>query len=127
MFHGRCWTGAVSLVILAVNASIYTWAATPPDPIPLLQMLMLVSLPWLFAGAWGLCTRKGWGRAMMLGVLYLGSVAFLIGWIFSLTTELQEFGHCSTVLLLGMVGYVICSIALTTSKDVRRLTSRAQD
>jgi hypothetical protein len=128
--HGRVLVGRIEVLIACVlvtpvNAWIFKRAAAPPEPVKVLEIIALISVPWILAGAWGLCTRKQWGRGILLGLLYIGSVACLMGWIAGTFGAFDNLRPCSTPMLCGAVVYSFCALVLSYSRDVRRLTSRA--
>jgi hypothetical protein len=128
--HGRVSVGrikvvVVCLLVVAINGWLFKRAAAPPDPLQLLEALTVISIPWILAGAWGMCVRKNWGRGLMLAVLYLGSFGCLMTWLAAMVGSSDSLRARSTPLLAGTVVYALCSIVLTKSRDVRRLTSRA--
>jgi hypothetical protein len=122
---GRIKVIIVSVVVAALNGWLCKRAAAQPDPIQTMEILTLIGIPWIVAGAWGLCTRKPWGRALTLGVLYAGSFGTLMAWIAGMTGDPGPLRQRALPLLAGIGVYVVGSLVLTKSRDVRRLTSRA--
>jgi FtsH-binding integral membrane protein len=79
----------------------------------------------MFAGAWGMCTRKGWSRVLMLTILYVGSFGLFLTSIITLSTESAPLAGRIASIVVGGAVYMISSLVLTHSRDVKRLTSRA--
>jgi len=125
IYVGRILVVAVCVVVLGANGFIFVRAAARPHPLPALQVASLVSLIWMFAGAWGTCMRKGWGRVLMLAILYAGSFGLFLTWIITISMEPGPMGERITPIVVGGVVYLISSLVLTHSRDVKRLTSRA--
>jgi len=123
---GRVMVAAGCLIVAAANGWISWQASRPPDPGKALEILMLITLPWIFAGAWGMVTRQNWGRVMMLAILYVGSLAFFLETMTMLTLNsgAPQSSHIRPM-IVGLAAYLIVSLFLTHSKHVRRLTSRA--
>jgi xanthine/uracil permease len=122
---GRITVVVVCVIVLGINAFIFKKAAERPQPLPALQASAVVSLMWMFAGAWGLYTRKNWGRVLMLAILYAGCFGLFLAWIMTLSLDSGPLQGRLAPIVLGMVIYLISSLVLTHSKDVKRLTSRA--
>ena len=112
------------LLILVANGLIFRDGATGPNRLPVLQVFALITLVWMYAGAYGMCIRKGWGRGLVLTVTYLGTVgAFLSAVIPLATDEGPLVGH-EMPFFIAMAIYLYVSLVLTHSKHVHRLTSR---
>jgi hypothetical protein len=128
--HGRVPVGRATVVIacvlvVAINGWMCKSAAALPDPIPTLELLTLISIPWNIAAAWAMYMRKGWGRGMFLFLLYVGTVGYLMTWIAATVEKVDTLHQRSLPLLVGTCVYVLCTVVLSKSRDVHRLTSRA--
>jgi hypothetical protein len=121
---GRLKVAIVCVLVLAADGWIFKRAARGPE-IKAMEVAALIGIPWVLAGAWGLCTRKGWGRALMLGVIYIGSFAGVVTWLAAMTGDPGPLRDRATPLIAGTGVYAVCGLLLSKSRDVRRLTSRA--
>ena len=124
VFAGRIIVAVACLLVLWVNVAIYRQAAAPPHPLPGLQVVAVMSLVWLYAGATAVCWRQNWGRPLMLTVLYAGWLAAFVWGIVILGTADRTLAGGLMPTCIATVVYVIASLTLTYSKHVRRLTSR---
>ena len=50
------------ILLLVANGVVFKEAQARPHPLPILELIMVASLIWIFAGAWAMCTRKVWAR-----------------------------------------------------------------
>jgi hypothetical protein len=78
IFAGRIMVIVGCLLVLVANGLVFRDAAKVPPRLPLLELLTVISLIWMFAGAWGICTRRGWMRYLVLTILYIGSLGFFL-------------------------------------------------
>jgi len=121
---GRIVVAVACLLILAANALLFKDAAAPIHPFPVLEVITVISLLWMFTGAWLMCTRKSVGRFLVLIILYLGSLGFfLTGVIGAATYEPALEGRLKPFFIATAI-YLFVSLVLTHSKHVQRLTSR---
>ena len=121
---GRAMVGAACLLVLGANALVFKNAANPNHPNQLLETITLVSLLWIFAGAWFLCARKMWGRVLVLTILYMGCLGFFLTGIISASADETGQGGWFSSSIIAAVIYLFVSLVLTHSKHVQRLTSR---
>ena len=125
VFVGRVMVVVACLLVLWVNGLVFKEAAAPPHPIPALKVITVISLIWMFTGAWGMCARQAWSRYLVLTILYAGSLGFSLAGIITLATEDGVLvGRMGPIFIAAAV-YLYVSLVLTHSKHVRRLTSRA--
>lgn len=122
---GRVMVVAGCLLVLGANALVFKAASAPPRPIPTLEILTIISLVWMFAGAAGTCARLDWARFLMLTVLYMGSLGFFMAGIITVATDGGLLVGRLTPIFIATGVYLLASLVLTHSKHVRRLTSRA--
>jgi hypothetical protein len=123
--RGRAMAIVGCLLIIAANAFVFKDARDQARPILFLQLCMAISLIWILAGTWAMCVRLVWGRFFVLTVLYIGTIGFFIATLISITTEGGPLEGRLTPLFIAGVIYLVVSLALTKSRNVRRLTSRA--
>jgi hypothetical protein len=128
--HGNIPTGRIMVVagclaVLVANGLVFREAAAFPHPLPPLEVIAVISLLWVFAGAWGMCMRKIWGRSMALTVLYAGSLSLFVSIMITLTgtSDGVLVGRLEPLIIADGI-YLLASLVLTKSKHVRRLTSR---
>jgi uncharacterized membrane protein len=119
MVAGGCF------LVLIANAILFNLAAAPTHPVLVLKVITLISLIWMFAGAWGMAIRKAWGRAMALTVLYAGSLGYFLTTAVALTdTQGGSIAGRLSPFIIATVVYTFVSFVLTRSRHIRRLTSR---
>jgi len=125
IFVGRIMVAGGCLLVLVANALIFKDASALPSPLPVLKVIAVISLIWIFAGAWGMCTRKVWMRFMVLIILYAGSIGYFLAGIITVSTgDGPLVGRLSSIFIATAV-YLYVSLVLTHSRHVHRLTSRA--
>jgi hypothetical protein len=122
---GRIMVAVAFLLVLAANLLLYKQAASPASPSPILQLIVIISLLWMFAGAAGMCVRRAWGRVLILTILNAGAFGFFILGMIALTSKDSGFGGLIRFIFIAVAIYAIASLVLTNSRHVRRLTSRA--
>jgi hypothetical protein len=127
IFVGRVMVVAACLLVLWVNALIFKEASAPEHPLPVLKVVTVMSLVWMFTGALGVCGRMTWGRPLMLTILYAGSFAAYIWGLIILATADRTLAGGLKATFIATVVYLIMSLVMTHSKHVRRLTSRAYE
>jgi hypothetical protein len=127
IFVGRGIVVCAFLMILGANGFILKQAAAPPRPVPGLEVAAVISLIWMFTGAWALCARKNWGRGMILAILYGGTFGLFISAVITVSSADGPLTGQLEPLLIAMPVYLIASLVLTHSRHVRRLTSRAYE
>jgi hypothetical protein len=121
---GRIMVVAGCFLVLVANTLVFKEAAVPP-PLPLLKVIAVMSLVWMFAGAWSMCTRTLWARFMVLIILYAGSLGFFLAGVITMATDDGPLvGRVQSIFIATAV-YLYVSLVFTHSKHVRRLTSRA--
>jgi tetrahydromethanopterin S-methyltransferase subunit C len=128
--HGRVFVGRVMVIIAcvlaaAVNGWVARRAAAIPDPLQTVELTALISIPWIIAGAWGICMRKSWGRGLMIGLLSIGWFSYGMGSIAALVGGSDPLRARLLPLVAGTVVYALGALVLAKSRDVKRLTSRA--
>jgi hypothetical protein len=128
--HGRVFVGRLLVIIAcvltsAVNGWVIKSAGAQPDPLETVEIIALISIAWIVAGAWVLCMRKSWGRGFMLGLLSIGSFAYGMGWISAMVGGSDPVRARMLPFLAATVVYALCTAVLSNSRDVKRLTSRA--
>jgi hypothetical protein len=124
---GRAVVAGGCLLVLLANGLLFREGSSRPQPLPILKLLSIVSLMWMYAGAWGMCSRMAWARALTLTILYAGSVALFLTGIITVTSgEGVMAGRLRPVWIATAI-YLYVSLLLTHSKHVRRLTSRAYE
>lgn len=128
--HGRVGVGRVMvmagcLLVLVANGLVFKAAAGPPRPLTGLKVIAVISLIWIFAGAWGMCTRKSWSRYLVLTLLYAGSLGFFLTGVISASMDDAALEGRLQPIFIATAVYLYVSLVLTHSKHVRRLTSRA--
>jgi len=122
---GRAIVAAACLLVVGVNAWLFAEAAAPSRPLPMLKLVVIISLVWMFAGAGLLWMRLALGRYLVLTILYAGSLGFfLAGAITECMDDAPLTGRVVPV-FVAMAVYLVVSLVLTHSRHVRRLTSRA--
>jgi len=125
IFAGRIMVVAGCLLLLGANALVFREASAAPHPLPPLKGITLISLLWIFAGAWGICTRKGWTRYLVLIILYAGSLGYFLASVITVTTgDGPLVGRLSSIFIATAI-YLYVSLVFTHSKHICRLTSRA--
>ena len=115
------------ILILGANYMIFKEAAAKPNPLPPLEGVAVISFLWMFAGASGICMRLGWGRAMALTILYLGSIGFFVTIIITVCTDDGTLVGRLTPIVVATIAYTYVSLVFTHSRHVKRLTSRVWD
>ena len=127
--HGNPFVGriivAVGCLFLLGADLIICKAATRPgtQPDKLSIAIIFLVLVWVYAGAIATCARKVWGRFLMLTLIYIGTLNFFLSIAILLNSHVVPKDYVKA-LIFGTVIYLIVSLVLTHSKDVRRLTSR---
>jgi hypothetical protein len=124
---GRIIVVVACLIILAVDLWIFKRAGAPPNPLPLLQGAVVISLLWTFAGAVGMCRRKAWARSLVLTILYATTFGLFIWGLVVLATADSTLAGGLRPTFIATPVYLIISLVLTHSKHVKRLTSRAYE
>jgi hypothetical protein len=114
-----------AILVLGANGLVFNEAAIPLHPLPALKGITVISLLWMFAGAWGTCARKLWARYLMLAILYVGSLGFFLTGIITLAMDDGPLLGRLQPIFIATALYLFVSLVLTHSKHVRRLTSRA--
>jgi len=122
--HGRITVVAGCVLLLVANGLIFQDAKSPVHPLPGLQIAMAISLIWIYAGAWAMCTRKYWGRYLVLTILNIASISFFLAVLVTLTTENAVLSGRLIPIIIALAIYLCVSGVLTHSRHVRRLTSR---
>ena len=127
--HGNILVGRIIVVvgclfILVVNALVFK-QASGLHPMPIVKVIATITLLWMYAGAWLMCTRKIWGRFLVLIILYLGSLGFFLGGATGLASSQpqEQVRGC----FIAAAIYLFVSLVLTNSRHVHRLTSRMWD
>jgi len=124
VFVGRVMVAVACLFVLGANGLVFKQAAGPPHPLPVLKVITVISLIWMFTGAWIMCARKSWGRYLVLTILYAGSLGFFLAGIATVATEDGDLVGRVQPIFIATAVYVYVSLVLTHSRHVRRLTSR---
>lgn len=122
---GRAMVVAGCVLILIANGLVFREASAPPHPLPLLKVITVISLVWMFAGASAMCMRKVWARYLVLTILYAGSLGFFLAGIITVSTNDGVLVGRLRPIFIATAVYLYVSLVLTHSKHVRRLTSRA--
>jgi len=113
------------LLILGANFLLFREAQKTSPPLPILKLISVVSLLWMFTGAYGICTRIVWTRSVVLAILYIGSIGFFVtAVIVASSGDGPLVGHLTPVFIATAV-YLYVSLVFTHSKHIRRLSSRA--
>ena len=124
---GRVIIAVACLLVVCVNVLMFKRSVAPPEQLRLLKGLMVISFIWIFTGAWAMCTRRNWGRPLVLTIFYAKTFIYFVLVIIILgAADLTLAGGLKPT-FIGMVVYFITSLVLTHSKHVRRLTSRAYE
>jgi hypothetical protein len=121
---GRTMVVVIGFIVLAANAFIYTRALAFPYPPPTMQVAMIISVVWMVAGAWGLCRRRAWGRALVLTILYAGAFWYFVTAVIVIADANGPVANRLLPMFIGTVVYLVTGLVLTNSKHVRRLSSR---
>jgi hypothetical protein len=127
VFVGRVILGVACLLVLSVNALIFQQASAPQHPLPVLKVVMVMSLVWMFTGAWAVGRRLTWGRPLMLAILYASALASGVWGLIILATADRTLAGGLKPTFIATAVYFVTSLVLTHSKHVRRLTSRAYE
>jgi hypothetical protein len=127
VFVGRVIVVVACLLVLSVNALIFKQASAPQHPLPVLKVVTVMSLVWMFTGAWAVCRRMAWGRPLTLAILYAGTFAACIWGLIILATADRTLADGLQPTFIATAVYFVTSLVLTHSKHVRRLTSRAYE
>ena len=122
---GRLTVAAGCLLVLGANALVFKESAGPPDPLPVLKVLLTISLLWIFAGGVGMCLRMAWMRFVALTMLYVGSLCFFLAGVMTISMDDGPLKGRLQPIFIATGVYLIVSLVFTHSRDVRRLTSRA--
>ncbi|MGA3171223.1 MAG: hypothetical protein ABSE62_09425 [Chthoniobacteraceae bacterium] len=123
-FVGRIIVAVACLFLLGADLIICKAATRPgaqPDKLGVAITFML--LGWIYSGAIATCARKLWGRVLMLTLIYIATIYFFISTVILLNSRVIPKDYAKA-LIFGTVIYLVVSLVLTRSKDVRRLTSR---
>ncbi len=91
------------------------------------KVVVIISLLWMGAGAWIMCRRQGFGRVLVLTILYLGTAGFFILILLTLLSDEPPLVEGLNVESISAAVYLFTSLVLTHSKHVKRLTSRAYE
>jgi hypothetical protein len=127
VFVGRVIVVVACLLVLGVNALIFEQASAPQHPLPVLKVVTVMTLVWMYTGAFAVCRRMPWGRPLMLTILYAGSFAACLWGLIILATADRTLAGGLKPTFIATVVYFITSLVLTHSRHVRRLTSRAYE
>jgi hypothetical protein len=127
VFVGRIIVVVACILVLGVNALIFKEACAPQHPLPVLKVVAVMTLVWMFVGAFAVCRRMAWGRPLMLTFLYAGSFAACLWGLIILATADRTLAGGLKPTFIATAVYFITSLVLTHSKHVRRLTSRAYE
>ncbi len=115
---------AACLIMLVENGLLFKEGASPLHPVESLKVIAVLSLLWMFTGAWGIFFRKAWGRVLALTILYLCSAGYFLAVIITATSGSGVFVGRLRPIVIATLVYVYLSLVLTHSRHVRRLTSR---
>jgi hypothetical protein len=124
---GRIMVVVCCLFIVLADALVFREDKTNAYPLPGTQLVIAISLVWLAAGAAGLIMRRPWGRYFLLIVIYIFCVTFFITAIIVVASGEGEVAARLKPLSVTTIIYLVISLVLTQSKNVRRLTSRQWD
>jgi len=127
--HGNPFLGRIIVVVAClfllgadlIISKAATHPGTQPDKLGI--AIIFLVLVWVYAGAIATCVRKIWGRFLMLTLIYIGTLNFFVYIVIQLNSHVIPKDYVKA-LIFGTVIYLIVSLVLTHSKDVRRLTSR---
>ena len=127
--HGHVWAGRLMVAIgcvlvLGANFLIFREASLRIEPSPARRMISVITLLWMFAGAWLMCARMIWGRFLVLFILYAGSLGYFLGGVIGLTAAYPWPLLRVRIFFIASGVYLFISLVLTHSRHVRRLTSR---
>ena len=113
-----------TLLILGIDLLIYRQTNLTPFPLPDFQVILVVSIIWLIAGAIALCVRKAWGRVMVLTILVAGCLSFFVNIVVVLSDGTPPIAARIKPLSLAIFIYFVAILVISNSKHIRRLTSR---
>jgi hypothetical protein len=121
---GRIMVIAACVMLLVENGLLFREGASPEHPVEGLKVIAVLSLLWMFTGAWAMCFRKVWGRVLTLTILYLCSAGYFLAVIITVTSGSGVFVGRLRPIVIATLVYIYLSLVLTHSRHVRRLTSR---
>jgi len=121
---GRMFVAGGTLAVLGTNALVYKEAMVTAYPVPGVPVAMITGMMWMIAGAGGWCMRRPWGRFMSLTILTAGCFGLFVTGVVTVANAQGAVAKQGELAFVATAVYLVVTLVLAKSKNVRRLTSR---